>query len=77
MKTTVIRKGDEIQRMGEGYEVVTGYNGSVVYTDSYEINDDGTSTKTGERMLTLEEIGHLLKEVDRCNHKVIYEEEED
>ena len=71
---TTIRKGDEIATQ-EGYLIVTGYNGSLVYTDSYEIDEDGEGVKVGERNLTPEEIGHLLKEVDRCNHKVIYEED--
>lgn len=78
MMSTVIRRGDEISNMNEGgFEIVTGYNGSVIYTDHYEIDDDGSSTKTDERMFTLEEIGHLLKEVDRRNHNVVYEEVEE
>ena len=71
---TVIKKGDEIATQ-EGYLIVTGYNGSIVYTDSYEVNEDGRATMTGGRGLTLEEIGHLLKEIDRCNHRVVFEDD--
>lgn len=70
MRTTdYIKVGDIINTL-EGYEKVTGYNGDVVYTDSYEINEDGEYEKTSERMLTLNEIAHLMKEADGHNHKV-------
>ena len=73
MKKHYIKKGDTINTMA-GYEVVTGYNGSIVYTDSYEIGEDEEPEKVGERRLTLEEIGHIMREVDGLNHKVFYEE---
>lgn len=73
MRTQYITKGDTINTMA-GYEVVKGYNGSIVDTDSYEIGEDGEPEKVGERRLTLEEIGHIMREVDGLNHKVFYEE---
>ena len=77
MRTTdIITKGSKIDTLA-GYELVTNYNGSIVYTDSYEIDFNEELQKVGERMLTLEEIGHIMKEVDGCNHKVRYEESED
>ena len=73
--TEIIKNGSEISTLA-GYELVKGYNGSIVYTDSYEIDDDGNASMVDERMLTLEEIGHLMREVDGRNHNVRYEEEE-
>ena len=71
-----IKNGDMITTLS-GYELVTGYNGSIVYTDSYIHSEDDPDKliKDGERMLTLDEIGHLMKEVDGRNHKVWYEED--
>ena len=73
MNRDVIRKGSEIETLA-GYEKVTGYNGSIVYTDSYEVDEDGKAEKLGERMLTLSEIGSLMREVDGKAHKVVYED---
>jgi len=36
--------------------IVTGYNGSIVYLDEYDFDFH----KTGERMLTLNEIAHVM-----------------
>lgn len=86
MKTTdIIKKGTQIDTI-YGYEIVTYFNGSIVYTDSYRnpldeceytIEDDpGEYVKTGESMFTLDEIGNLMKEVDGRNHKVSFQEDE-
>lgn len=48
------------------------YNGSIVDLDEYTIDDDDNLVKTGETRLTLEEIGHVMKELDGMNHKVEY-----
>lgn len=72
MKKDIITTGAQIDTI-EGYEVVKSYNGSIVYTDSYEYDDDGNPQKTGECRLTLEEVGKLMKGVDGRNHRVTFE----
>lgn len=73
MKPEYITKGTEVATAA-GYEIITGWNGHIVYTDSYEVDEDGNESKVCERMLTLEEIGHLMKEVDGKNHKVVWKQ---
>ena len=63
-----ITKGTEITT-ADGYIIVTGYNGHIVYADYYTDDD----TKTEERY-TLSEIAGLMKELDGKNHRVIYDE---
>lgn len=63
--------GKEIETLG-GYEIITGYTGDVVGTKSYEIDENGNGVYVNNRLLTLNEICHLLKEVDGHNHKVEY-----
>lgn len=60
-----------------GYEQVTGYSNDIVYTDSYEINEDGDAVKTGSRRLTLNEIARLMTEVDGQAHSVGFEDKEE
>ena len=70
MRTTdYITTGAKINTV-EGYEEITAWNGSIVYTNSYVIDENDEAVLDGERMLTLEEIGHLLKDYDGKNHKV-------
>lgn len=69
----IISVGSRVETLA-GYEVATGYNGSIVYTDSYEVDADGSATKVNNRMLTLAEIGHLMREVDGKLHEVRFEE---
>ena len=73
MRKETITKGSEISTLA-GYMVATGYNGSIVYLDEYETDEDGEAEKVGERMLTLDEIAHEMKNVDGMNHKVIWEQ---
>lgn len=67
-----IKTGDIIDTL-VGYLEVKGYNGSIVYCDEYETTDNGEDVMTGERMLTCNEIGKIMKEVDGRNHKVMFE----
>lgn len=53
------------------------YNGSIVDLDEYTIDDNDNLVKTGETRLTLEEIGHVMKELDGLNHKVEYIKKEE
>lgn len=76
MKREIITKGTKIDTI-YGYEIVTGYNGSVVYTDTYEILDDEEPYKLRESMLTYSDINARMKEVDGRNHSVRYEEAEE
>jgi hypothetical protein len=70
-----IRKGTQINTI-EGYFVVTGYNGHIVYCDEYTTSEEDLDTfeKAGERRLTLQEIAHEMKKVDGRNHHVTWEE---
>lgn len=77
MKADIIRKGTRIDTI-DGYEIVTGFNGSIVYTDSYQLNDEGTDVYlAGEGRLTISDIEHKMKEVDGLNHSVRYEEDDE
>lgn len=75
MKREIITKGTRLDTI-YGYEVVTGYNGSVVYTDTYEVLEGEEPYKIRESMLTYSDINARLKEVDGLNHNVRYEEAE-
>lgn len=70
MKT--IKTGDIIDTLA-GYLEVKGYNGSIVYCEEYETNENGEDVMTGDRMLTCGEIALIMKEVDGRNHKVMFE----
>lgn len=74
MRIEIIRKGTRIETI-DGYEIVTGFNGSIVYTDSYKVGNNDEVYLDGEGRLTYSDIEHLMKEVDGLNHKVRYEEE--
>lgn len=63
--------GKEIETLA-GYEIITGYTGEVVGTKSYEVDENGNGVYVNNRLLTLNEIGHLMKEVDGHNHKIEY-----
>ena len=71
MRNETITKGTQISTLS-GYMVATGYNGSIVYLDEYETDDDGHEQKIGERRLTLSEIGCEMQRVDGMNHNVIW-----
>ena len=73
MKKETITKGTQISTLS-GYMVATGYNGSIVYLDEYETDENGHEQKIGERRLTLSEICNEMHSVDGMNHKVIWEE---
>ena len=73
MRKETITKGTQISTLS-GYMVATGFNGTIVYLDEYETDEDGQEQKIGERRLTLSEIAQEMKSVDGMNHKVILEE---
>lgn len=78
-KEDIITIGTRISTV-TGCDIVTGYNGSIVYLDEYEPDFDNNPDdliKTGERMLTLYEIGLLMKELDGHNHNVTFESDTD
>lgn len=77
MRKVTIRIGSEIDTI-YGKEVVTGWNGHLVSTDSYGIDDNGEYVlEESRRRLTLNEVGHLMSEGTGYNYKVRFEEEED
>ena len=76
MKIEYIKKGSIIDTLFGTIEV-TGYNGSIVYGIEREYDEEGNVEREEETRLTLNEIGHLMKEVDGRNHKVWYDEEEE
>ena len=57
----------------DGYMVVTGCNGSIAYLNEYDYN----SHKTGERMLTLNEIAHEMHRYDGHTYKVAWKDKFD
>lgn len=60
--------------LADGYHmIVTGYNGSIVYLDEY----DDDFHKTGERMLTLNEIAHVMHQYYGKNFNVIWKDKFD
>ena len=63
--------GKEIETLA-GYEIITGYTGHIVGTKSYEIDENGNGVYVNNRLLTLNEIGHMMKDVDGHNHKIEY-----
>ena len=76
-----ITKGTEITTV-DGYLIITGYNGSIVYADHHtqtwpedatEFTDDNAIDVVFEDRYTLSEIAGLMKEVDGKNHRVIYD----
>ncbi len=67
----VLKIGDSIETE-KGYEIITGYNGHIVYTDSFTVEIDGTETKDPvDGRFTLEEIAGLLHDMTGKNYKVI------
>lgn len=56
-----------------GELVVTGFNGSIVDCEEYEINENDELIKIDDRRLTLNELGHIMKDLDGQNHTVIWE----
>lgn len=64
MKYERIWVGKEINTP-EGYAIIKGYNGSIVYLDEYIIDYEGNEQKEGEHCLTLAEIGHMMQETDK------------
>ncbi len=76
MKIEHITKGSIIDTFFGTIEV-TGYNGSIVYGIEREYDEEGNVEREEETRLTLNEIGHMMKEVDGRNHKVWYDEEEE
>lgn len=73
--TNYIKVNDTINTI-EGFLVVKGQNcGGLVYLDEYRVDDDGNEIlNEKDRMLTLAEIGHIMKEVDGFNHDVRWAE---
>lgn len=76
-----ITKGTEITTE-QGYLIIKGYNGHIVYANHYmqtwpddaeEFTDDTATEVVEERMLTLSEIGLIMRAVDGRNHRVIYD----
>lgn len=71
-----IKKYDQIETMA-GYIVVTEFNGTILYCKEYDVDMDGNSVlKDDDARYTLAEVGHLMKEVDGRNHRVVWEDEE-
>ena len=76
MKKNYITRDTQINTMA-GYIIAEDYNGSIVECSEYIVNEDGSLEETDGRRLTLNEIGHLMKEVDGQNHKVFWIDPED
>lgn len=72
MTKELIRKGTEISTI-EGYMTATGFNGNIVYFDAVVYDENGNIAEENERRLTLEEVGHIAKEVDGKNHKFVWD----
>ena len=67
-----IKKGSLVTTM-TGYMIVTGYNGHIVYVNQYVV-DESSDLPEGEFRYTLGEIGHMMKECDGRNRRVVWEE---
>lgn len=78
MRFDHITKGTEIITQ-EGKLICEDYNGSIVYLREYLYNDETevSDIDNGERRLTLSEIGHVMREWDGNNHRVMWDEPED
>lgn len=74
MRSEYIAKGSIINTIFGEIEI-TGYNGSIAYCVEREYDESGEICREEEGRYTLNEIGHLMKEVDGRNHRVRYEEE--
>lgn len=67
-----VREGS-IVNTADGFIECANFNGSIVYCTEYETDIDGYKTgKSCARMLTLYEIGLLMKEQDGNNHKLAW-----
>lgn len=70
--TEWLKVGDTVNTLA-GWLVITGFNGSIAYCDEFE---DGEETSV-ETMLTPEEIGHRMRELDGKNHHVAIDDPSD
>lgn len=70
----VIGAGSEVLG-NDGIFIAESYNGDIVFGRQYEWNPDTDNydIDAGDRMLTLNEIGHMMKDLDGQNHKVVWE----
>lgn len=66
--TEWLKVGDTVNTL-VGWLVITGFNGSIAYCDEFE---DGEEIPEG-LMLTPEEIGHKMREIDGENHHIAIE----
>lgn len=64
-RTEWLKVGDTVNTL-TGWLVITSFNGSIAYCDEFE---DGGETAT-ETMLTPEEIGNRMREIDGRNHHI-------
>ena len=71
MKTVHITKGSEINTQ-TGYLKVYGRGPELIYCEEFEIGENDEPVYTGDRNLTLSEIGHIMKEVDGKNYTVFW-----
>lgn len=75
MRTTYIKPGDRIDTL-EGFLIVDGFNGHIVYCREYTTPTEDFTMIT-DRPLTLRELGQAMKDVDGLNHNVRWEAEND
>lgn len=68
-----IKKGFEVNTF-DGYFVADSYNGSIVFGTEYYTDENGDVYRTDDRMLTLTEIAHLMREFDGQNHMLVWED---
>lgn len=69
----VLKVGDSVDTLF-GELIMTSWNGSIAWFDEYEINDDDELERIGERVLTKEEIAHVMHEYDGKNHRMSIED---
>lgn len=81
MKRETISKGVEITTE-EGYLIITGYNGHIVYADHHkqtwpedatEFTDDNATEFVEKDMMTLSNLAMMMKAVDGKNHDLRWE----
>lgn len=78
MRTVHITKGSRIQTAYDGYLLVDSYNGSIVYCERYDWDDDGNEVLVDDDCrYTRKELADIMKEVDGYNHKVYWEDPDD
>ena len=70
MKKERIWAGKEINTP-EGYAVVKGYNGCIVFVEEYIIDEEGNERKGDTRFWTLNEIAHIVGKIGWKNTFVV------